>query len=69
MLRRGISHDLRNRYRKSGWLESIGAGALDVKMDFEPERIQRSEFDEVNKDIRKYIQEKLRIGKMPDRCG
>jgi hypothetical protein len=42
---------------------------LDVKMDFEPERIQRSEFDEVNKDIRKYIQEKLRIGKMPDRCG
>jgi hypothetical protein len=33
----------------------------DVKIDFESKRIHRSEFDEVVKDIRKYIQDKLKI--------
>lgn len=33
----------------------------DVKIDFESKRIHRSEFDEVVKDIRKYIREKLKI--------
>lgn len=33
----------------------------DVKIDFESKRIHRSEFDEVLKDIRKYIREKLKI--------
>ncbi|MDT9546961.1 MAG: HTH domain-containing protein [Chlorobium phaeovibrioides] len=34
----------------------------DVKIDFESKRIHRSEFDEVIKDIQKYVQEKLKIG-------
>ncbi|MFZ4526795.1 MAG: AbiEi antitoxin N-terminal domain-containing protein [Chlorobium sp.] len=25
---RGISHDLQKHYRKSGWMESVGTGAL-----------------------------------------
>jgi len=33
----------------------------DVKIDFESKRIHRSEFDEVVKDIRKYIRDKLKI--------
>lgn len=33
----------------------------DVKIDFESKRIHRSEFDEVVKDIRKYVREKLKI--------
>lgn len=33
----------------------------DVKIDFESKRIHRSEFDEVIKDIRKYIMDKLKI--------
>lgn len=33
----------------------------DVRIDFESKRIHRSEFDEVLKDIRKYIHEKLKI--------
>lgn len=33
----------------------------DVKIDFESKRIHRSEFDEVVKDIRKYIRERLKI--------
>lgn len=33
----------------------------DVKIDFESKRIHRSEFDDVVKDIRKYIREKLKI--------
>jgi uncharacterized protein len=33
----------------------------DVKIDFESKRIHRAEFDEVVKDIRKYIREKLKI--------
>jgi len=33
----------------------------DVKIDFESKRIHRSEFDELVKDIRKYIKEKLKI--------
>ena len=36
----------------------------DVKIDFESKRIHRSEFDEVFKDIRKYIKEKLKIEQM-----
>jgi len=33
----------------------------DVKIDFESKRIHRAEFDEIVKDIRKYIREKLKI--------
>jgi len=33
----------------------------DVRIDFESKRVHRSEFDEVVKDIRKYIQERLKI--------
>ncbi|HHE32890.1 MAG TPA: hypothetical protein ENL07_09800 [Chlorobaculum parvum] len=33
----------------------------DVKIDFESKKIHRAEFDEVVKDIRKYIREKLKI--------
>ena len=33
----------------------------DVRIDFESKRIHRSEFDEVLKDIRKYLHEKLKI--------
>ena len=33
----------------------------DVKIDFESKRIHRSEFDEIVKDIRKYIRDKLKI--------
>jgi len=33
----------------------------DVKIDFESKRIHRAEFDEVLKDIRRYIREKLKI--------
>jgi hypothetical protein len=33
----------------------------DVKIDFESKRIHRSEFDEVVKDIRRYIRDKLKI--------
>jgi hypothetical protein len=33
----------------------------DVKIDFESKRIHKSEFDEIVKDIRKYISEKLKI--------
>jgi hypothetical protein len=33
----------------------------DVKIDFESKRIHRAEFDEVVKDIRKYIRDKLKI--------
>jgi uncharacterized protein len=33
----------------------------DVKIDFESKRIHRSEFDEVVKDIRKYIKDRLKI--------
>lgn len=33
----------------------------DVKIDFESKRMHRSEYDEVVKDIRKYIREKLKI--------
>ena len=33
----------------------------DVKIDFESKRIHRSEFDEVVKEIRKYIRDKLKI--------
>ena len=33
----------------------------DVKIDFESKRIHRSEYDEVLKDIRKYIKDKLKI--------
>lgn len=33
----------------------------DVKIDFESKRIHRAEFDEVTKDIRKYIRDKLKI--------
>ena len=33
----------------------------DVKIDFESKRIHRSEFDEVVKDIRKYVRDRLRI--------
>lgn len=33
----------------------------DVKIDFESKRIHRAEFDEVMKDIRKYIHDKLKI--------
>lgn len=33
----------------------------DVKIDFESKRIHRAEFDEVLKDIRKYIRDKLKI--------
>ncbi len=33
----------------------------DVKIDFESKRVHRAEFDEVLKDIRKYIRDKLRI--------
>ncbi|MDS4022884.1 MAG: HTH domain-containing protein [Candidatus Competibacter sp.] len=33
----------------------------DVKIDFESKRIHRAEFDEVLKDIQKYIREKLKI--------
>jgi uncharacterized protein len=33
----------------------------DVKIDFESKRIHRSEFDEVVKDIRKYIRDRLKI--------
>lgn len=33
----------------------------DVKIDFESKRIHRSEFDEVVKEIRKYIKDKLKI--------
>lgn len=34
---------------------------LDVKIDFESKRVHRSEYDEVLKDITKYIREKLKI--------
>jgi uncharacterized protein len=34
----------------------------DVKIDFESKRIHSSEYDEVVKDIQKYVREKLRIG-------
>ncbi|TCD48404.1 HTH domain-containing protein [Chlorobium sp. N1] len=37
----------------------------DVKIDFESKRIHRSEFDEVVKDIRKYIRDKLKIEQEP----
>jgi hypothetical protein len=33
----------------------------DVRIDFESKRIHRSEFDEILKDIRKYIHDKLKI--------
>jgi hypothetical protein len=33
----------------------------DVRIDFESKRIHRSEFDEIVKDIRKYIHDKLKI--------
>jgi hypothetical protein len=33
----------------------------DVKIDFESKRIHRAEFDEVLKEIRKYIRDKLKI--------
>ena len=33
----------------------------DVKIDFESKRIHRAEFDEVVKDIRKYIRDKLKV--------
>ncbi len=33
----------------------------DVKIDFESKRIHRAEYDEVNKDIQKYIREKIKI--------
>jgi hypothetical protein len=33
----------------------------DVRIDFESKRIHRSEFDEVLKDIRKYLHDKLKI--------
>jgi hypothetical protein len=33
----------------------------DVKIDFESKRIHRAEFDEVSKDIIKYIKEKMKI--------
>jgi len=33
----------------------------DVRIDYESKRIHRSEFDEILKDIRKYIHDKLKI--------
>lgn len=33
----------------------------DVKIDFESKRIHRAEFDEVVKDIRRYIRERLKV--------
>ena len=33
----------------------------DVKIDFESKRVHKAEYDEVTKDIEKYITEKLKI--------